>query len=208
MVFSVLCLEALLLIPSFGLTNTFALWITLAAIMLFGVAISPCYYIPMSVFSVDFGGVRCGVLVGIIDAVGYSFAMAFDFIGGAVADRADGWSQQSLGLREGHPRAEEKRAGHSQVPPHRQFRRSRVVSRRWHHIPPQEAQRTNTTLSAWRSCGSSASLRCARCAARICRRGQSSCSRTRCAAGLCFIVATARAMTNHSARCLCKIVKS
>ena len=47
----------------------------------------------MSVFAVDFGGVRCGVLVGIIDAVGYSFAMAFDFIGGAVADRADGWSQ-------------------------------------------------------------------------------------------------------------------
>ena len=93
MVFSTLCLAALLLIPSFGLTNTFALWITLAAIMLFGVAISPCYYIPMSVFSVDFGGVRCGVLVGIIDAVGYSFAMAFDFIGGAVADRADGWSQ-------------------------------------------------------------------------------------------------------------------
>ena len=26
--------------------------------------------------------------------------------------------------RQGHPRAEEKRAGHSQVPPHRQFRRS------------------------------------------------------------------------------------
>ena len=93
MVFSTLCLAALLLIPSLGLTHTLALWTTLAAIMLFGVAISPCYYIPMSVFAVDFGGVRCGVLVGIIDAVGYSFAMAFDFIGGAVADRADGWSQ-------------------------------------------------------------------------------------------------------------------
>ena len=94
MVFSVLCLAALLWwIPSLGLTQPFALWTTLAAILLFGVAISPCYYIPMSVFSVDFGGVRCGVLVGIIDAVGYSFAMAFDFIGGAVADRADGWSQ-------------------------------------------------------------------------------------------------------------------
>ena len=93
MVFSTLCLAALLLIPSLGLTHTLALWTTLAAIMLFGVAISPCYYIPMSVFAVDFGGVRCGVLVGIIDAVGYSFAMAFDFIGGAVADQADGWGQ-------------------------------------------------------------------------------------------------------------------
>ena len=93
MVCSSLCLTALLLIPSFGLTNPLALWTTLAAIMLFGVAISPCYYIPMSVFSIDFGGVRCGVLIGLIDAVGYLFAMAFDFIGGAVADRADGWSQ-------------------------------------------------------------------------------------------------------------------
>ncbi|HIK58086.1 MAG TPA: MFS transporter [Nitrospinaceae bacterium] len=93
MIFSVLCLASLLLIPSLGLTHTLALWTTLIAIMLFGVAISPCYYIPMSVFSVDFGGVRCGILVGIIDAIGYSFAMAFDFIGGAVADRADGWSQ-------------------------------------------------------------------------------------------------------------------
>ena len=47
----------------------------------------------MSVFSVDFGGVHCGVLVGIIDAVGYLAAMAFDFLGGAVADQADGWSE-------------------------------------------------------------------------------------------------------------------
>ncbi len=93
MVFSTFCLAALLLIPSFGLTNTLALWTTLAAIMFFGLAISPCYYIPMSVFAVGFGGVRCGVLIGIIDAVGYLFAMAFDFIGGAVADRPDGWSQ-------------------------------------------------------------------------------------------------------------------
>ena len=47
----------------------------------------------MSGFSVDFGGIHCGVLVGIIDAVGYLAAMAFDFLGGAVADQADGWSQ-------------------------------------------------------------------------------------------------------------------
>jgi MFS family permease len=45
----------------------------------------------MSVFSVDFGGRRCGVLVGIIDAAGYLASMAFDFLGGAVADQADGW---------------------------------------------------------------------------------------------------------------------
>ena len=47
----------------------------------------------MSVFSVDFGGTHCGVLVCIIDATGYLAAMAFDFLGGAVADQVDGWHQ-------------------------------------------------------------------------------------------------------------------
>jgi sugar phosphate permease len=91
MVFAVACVAALIAIPNWGMTNTFALWTTLLSIMGFGLAIAPCYYIPMSVFSVDFGGRRCGVLVGIIDAAGYLASMAFDFLGGAVADQADGW---------------------------------------------------------------------------------------------------------------------
>ena len=93
MVLSALCVTVLLAIPGLGLTNTLGLWTSLSAIMIFGLAIAPCYYIPMSVFSVDFGGVHCGVLVGIIDAVGYLAAMAFDFVGGAVADQTDGWTQ-------------------------------------------------------------------------------------------------------------------
>jgi MFS family permease len=47
----------------------------------------------MSVFSVDFGGKHCGVLVGIIDAAGYLASMVFEFFGGAIADRTDGWQQ-------------------------------------------------------------------------------------------------------------------
>ncbi len=93
MVFAVLCVAVLLAIPKLGLTNTLGLWTTLSAIMLFGLAIAPCYYIPMSVFAVDFGGKHCGVLIGLIDAAGYLAAMAFDFLGGAVADKADGWHQ-------------------------------------------------------------------------------------------------------------------
>ena len=93
MVFSVFCVAVLLAIPKLGMTNVFGLWTPLSAVMLFGLAIAPCYYIPMSVFSVDFGGKHCGVLVGLIDAAGYLAAMAFDFLGGAVADQADGWHQ-------------------------------------------------------------------------------------------------------------------
>ena len=47
----------------------------------------------MSVFSVDYGGKHCGVLVGIIDAVGYLGAIFFDFYGGAIADEENGWSK-------------------------------------------------------------------------------------------------------------------
>jgi OPA family sugar phosphate sensor protein UhpC-like MFS transporter len=73
------------------MNRTASLWTSLLAIMFFGLAIAPCYYIPMSVFSVDFGGKHCGALVGIIDAAGYLAAMTFDFLGGAVADEVNGW---------------------------------------------------------------------------------------------------------------------
>jgi len=93
MMLAVACVAVLLNLPGLGRTGTSGLWTALLAIMCFGLAIAPCYYIPMSVFSVDFGGKHCGVLVGIIDAVGYLAAMTFDFLGGAVADKADGWHQ-------------------------------------------------------------------------------------------------------------------
>ncbi len=93
MVCAVLCVGVLLALPGLGLTGDFGLWTALLAIMVYGLAIAPCYYIPMSVFSVDFGGAHCGVLVGIIDALGYLAAMAFDFLGGAIADGVDGWHQ-------------------------------------------------------------------------------------------------------------------
>ncbi len=91
MVVAVGCIVMLLVVPSLELTGNVGLIVSLLSIMLFGLAIAPCYYIPMSVFSVDFGGVHCGVLVGIIDAAGYLAAMTFDFLGGAAADAVDGW---------------------------------------------------------------------------------------------------------------------
>jgi len=93
MVFAVFCVALLRALPQLGLTGEFSLWTALFAIMLYGLAIAPCYYIPMSVFSVDFGGKHCGVLIGIIDAAGYLAAMVFDFLGGAAADEVDGWHQ-------------------------------------------------------------------------------------------------------------------
>ena len=87
------CIVILLSLPESNIQEASLPWIALSAIMVFGLMIAPCYLIPMSVFSLDFGGKHCGVLVGIIDAAGYSASMIFEFLGGAVADQVDGWQQ-------------------------------------------------------------------------------------------------------------------
>ena len=87
------CIVILLSLPESNIQEASLPWIALSAIMIFGLMIAPCYLIPMSVFSLDFGGKHCGVLVGIIDAAGYSASMIFEFLCGAVADQVDGWQQ-------------------------------------------------------------------------------------------------------------------
>ena len=87
------CIITLLWLPESNIQETSLLSIGLSAIMVFGLMIAPCYLIPMSVFSLDFGGKHCGVLVGVIDAAGYFASMIFEFLGGAVADQANGWQQ-------------------------------------------------------------------------------------------------------------------
>ena len=91
LVIGLLCLTLLWMLPRLGFTQKMELPIAIAVILLFGIAITPSYYLPMSVFSINFGGKRCGLLIGIIDAFGYFAAMIFDFVGGSVADLQGGW---------------------------------------------------------------------------------------------------------------------
>ena len=86
-----LCLALLLMLPSINLNPRSELVLTIGTIFLFGCAISPAYYLPMSVFSISFGGRHCGLLIGLIDAIGYTGALVFDFVGGSVADQPGGW---------------------------------------------------------------------------------------------------------------------
>ena len=88
---AVLCLLGLRLLGEVDVGNGLELILTISLIFVFGFAISPAYYIPMSVFSIGFGGKHCGLLVGLIDAFAYFGAMMFDFIGGAVANKEGGW---------------------------------------------------------------------------------------------------------------------
>jgi len=88
---AIVCLLSLWYLGSVELGAQFELVLTIILIFSFGFAISPAYYIPMSVFSISFGGKHCGLLVGMIDALAYFGAMIFDFVGGAVANKEGGW---------------------------------------------------------------------------------------------------------------------
>lgn len=64
--------------------------VAITTIFLLGLAISPAYYVPMSVFSVAFGGKHAGFLVAVIDIFGYAAAMLFNYFGGTIA-KDHGW---------------------------------------------------------------------------------------------------------------------
>ena len=78
-------------LPELGLSASAALGVAVSATFVFGLAISPAYYIPMSVFSIRFGRTRSGVLIGLIDAFGYGATMIFAPLAGALI-RDQGWS--------------------------------------------------------------------------------------------------------------------
>ena len=91
LILAIICLLCLRFLGTTELDAQFELITTIILIFIFGFAISPAYYIPMSVFSISFGGKHCGLLVGLIDALAYFVAMIFDFVGGAVANKEGGW---------------------------------------------------------------------------------------------------------------------
>jgi len=86
---SVLILQYL---PLFDIKSELKYILALAAIFMFAFSISPAYYLPMSIFSIEYGGPHSGTLICIIDAFGFAASAAFSFIGGRLADSTTGWS--------------------------------------------------------------------------------------------------------------------
>jgi len=72
-------------------TGTNVTLVVLPLLFVFGLCVSPCYYIPCSVFSIDFGGRHSGFLVSILDAIGFAATATFYIFGTALAKRA-GWT--------------------------------------------------------------------------------------------------------------------
>lgn len=100
LVLAALCLAALWAMPLVLLAPATAVAVTAGVLFLYGLTVAPSYYLPMSVFSIEFGGKHCGVLIGLLDAAGYAAAMLYQFGGGAVIDRPGGW-QNMLVLLQG-----------------------------------------------------------------------------------------------------------
>jgi OPA family sugar phosphate sensor protein UhpC-like MFS transporter len=66
--------------------------LALGSIFLFGFSIAPSYYIPISIFSIEFGGPHSATLVCLFDAIGLGASATFGFVGGRLADSAGGWA--------------------------------------------------------------------------------------------------------------------
>jgi len=85
-----LCLTAFSVLPSFRLSPSLQLTASTGILFVFGMCLSPCYYIPVSVFSTEFGGSHCGVLVALLDAIGFAAVAAFCHWSGQIVQIA-GW---------------------------------------------------------------------------------------------------------------------
>ena len=62
--------------------------LSLALLFTFGLCVSPCYYIPMSVFSIDFGGPHSGFLIALLDALAFGAMAAFYSFAGDLAEES------------------------------------------------------------------------------------------------------------------------
>ena len=67
-------------------------WIVASLLFLvLGICLSPCYYIPASVFSMQFGGRHSGFLVSLLDAIGFATTAGFYYFAGRGIE-SHGWN--------------------------------------------------------------------------------------------------------------------
>ncbi len=85
------CLLSFPMLASLSLPEPAAAMAPLVLLFVFGICVSPCYYIPCSVFSIDFGGPHSGFLVSLLDAVGFAATATFYYFGGTLIKTA-GWN--------------------------------------------------------------------------------------------------------------------
>jgi sugar phosphate permease len=92
LIVSLLSVLTLQYLPLFNFSVEINYLVALGAIFLFAFSISPAYYLPMSIFSIEYGGPHSATLVCLIDAFGFAASATFGFVGGRLADSEGGWT--------------------------------------------------------------------------------------------------------------------
>ena len=77
-------------LSALSLSANAAYYVSLTLIFCFGLAIAPAYYLPMSVFSISYGGPFCGFLICLFDIFGYAGAFVFNYFAGSFIQN-HGW---------------------------------------------------------------------------------------------------------------------
>ena len=88
---SIACIFTIKNLAMFGLAESATLPLVIVLILLFGMMISPAYYIPMSIFSIEYGGPHSSTLVCLIDMTAFGASASFGFLIGRVIVGSGGW---------------------------------------------------------------------------------------------------------------------
>jgi sugar phosphate permease len=82
------CIGGFYLMQFMHVSSQVAVGISLVLLFVLGLCIAPCYYIPMSVFSIQFGGPHAGFLVALLDAIAFLVNAIFYWFAGELAEHS------------------------------------------------------------------------------------------------------------------------
>lgn len=88
---SVFCILLIINLSYFELSMAQNINVVWFCLFTFGFSISPAYYLPMSIFSIKYGGPYSGALISWLDLGGYFAGAVSSFTVGWLSDQIDGW---------------------------------------------------------------------------------------------------------------------
>jgi sugar phosphate permease len=92
---AVLCIVVIYNLSYFSFSLQMNILVIYICLFGFGLSVAPAYYLPMSIFSIKYGGPFSGILISILDIGGFFASAIFGIIIGRVADSM-GWGQVLL----------------------------------------------------------------------------------------------------------------
>lgn len=92
---AVLCIAVINNLSYFSFSLPINILVIYICLFSFGLSVAPAYYLPMSIFSIKYGGPFSGILISILDIGGFFASAIFGIIIGRVADSM-GWGQVLL----------------------------------------------------------------------------------------------------------------